>query len=256
MSATLRHYAAPHALDGRFWRLLGLSLLVHAALFVGIGWQHKTLPDPVRPLIASLRLVAASESATSAIRPVSESASESGAVARPSKPAATLPPQARQQEAAAVLRAAPRVTKPAGPAIVPAQTAPAAVPAQPVAAITEAAVASPAETRRDEGPAQPAGDLLAAYRQRLAELLARGIEYPRVAALRGWEGEVRLRLKVARRGNLLGVALDRSSGFDVLDQHALALLAGYGDLPPLPEALEAGEIQVIVPIQYKLRKTT
>jgi protein TonB len=42
----------------------------------------------------------------------------------------------------------------------------------------------------------------------------------------------------------------------VLDQHAQALLAGYGDLPPLPDALEANEIQVIVPINYKLRKTT
>lgn len=256
MSATLRQYAAPHAVDGRFWRLLGLSLLVHGALFVGIGWQHKTLPDPVRPLIASLRLVAASEPAVSVTRPVSQSASESGAVAQPPKPAATLPPQARQQEAAAVLRAAPRVTKPAGPAIVPAQTAPAALPAQPEAAIAEAAVASSAETRRGEAALRPAGDLLAAYRLRLTELFARGIEYPRVAAMRGWEGEVRLRLKVARRGNLLGVALDRSSGFDVLDQHALALLASYGDLPPLPEALEVSEIQVIVPIQYKLRKTT
>ena len=56
--------------------------------------------------------------------------------------------------------------------------------------------------------------------------------------------------------NLLGIALDRSSGFDVLDQHAQSLLASYGDLPPLPEALEASEIQVIVPINYKLRKTT
>jgi protein TonB len=98
--------------------------------------------------------------------------------------------------------------------------------------------------------------VLAGYRQRLAELFARGYEYPRVAALRGWEGEVRLRLKVARKGNLLGVHLDRSSGFDVLDQHALALLEGHGALPPFPDALEGSEIQVIVPINYKLRKTT
>ena len=243
MSVALRHYAAPHRLDSRFWRLLGLSLLVHAGLFVGIGWQRKTLPDPLPPLMATLRLVA-----------VSPAVSESGvAAARAVPPAATLPPKARQQEAAAVHRSASRVTQPAGPANVPAQTSPAdAAPGSEA----PTAAQSVAEVGRTETPARQQGDLLAAYRQRLAELLARGIEYPRVAALRGWEGEVRLRLKVARRGNLLGVALDRSSGFDVLDQHALALLAGYGDLPPLPEALEAGEIQVIVPIQYKLRKTT
>ena len=245
MSAVLRQYAAPHMLDGRLWRLLGLSLLVHAGLFVGIGWQRKTLPDPLPPLMATLRLVA-----------VSPAVSESGvAAARAVPPAATLPPKARQPEAAAVHRSAPRVTQPAGPANVPAQTSPTA-PAPVAEAAPAPAALAVAEAGRGETSARQQGDLLAAYRQRLAELFARGIEYPRVAAMRGWEGEVRLRLKVARRGNLLGVALDRSSGFDVLDQHALALLAGYGDLPPLPEALEAGEIQVIVPIQYKLRKTT
>ena len=247
MSATLRQYAAPHVLDGRFWRLLGLSLLVHAGLFVGIGWQRKTLPDPLPPLMATLRLVT-----------VSPVVPESGvAAARAVPPVVPFPPKARQQEAAAVHQSASRVTQPAGPANVPAQTSPASAPPSPMAEAAPAPAAQPvAEAGRGETSARQQGDLLAAYRQRLAELFARGIEYPRIAALRGWEGEVRLRLKVARRGNLLGVALDRSSGFDVLDQHALALLSGYGDLPPLPEALEAGEIQVIVPIQYKLRKTT
>jgi protein TonB len=65
-----------------------------------------------------------------------------------------------------------------------------------------------------------------------------------------------LRLKVARKGNLLGVQLDHSSGFDILDQHAVAMLERLATLPPLPEALEASEIQVVVPIHYKLRKTT
>ena len=63
-------------------------------------------------------------------------------------------------------------------------------------------------------------------------------------------------MKVARKGNLLGVQVDRSSGFEVLDQHALAMLEALAGLPPLPEALEANEIQVVVPINYKLKKTT
>ena len=50
--------------------------------------------------------------------------------------------------------------------------------------------------------------------------------------------------------------LDRSSGFDILDQHALAILDQLSSLPPLPEGLEANEIQVVVPINYKLKKTT
>jgi len=74
--------------------------------------------------------------------------------------------------------------------------------------------------------------------------------------LRGWEGEVRLRLRIARKGNLLAVQLDRSSGFEVLDQHALARLSDHGDFPPLPERWEGSELQVVIPIHYKLRKTT
>ena len=65
-----------------------------------------------------------------------------------------------------------------------------------------------------------------------------------------------MRLRVARRGQLLGVRVDRSSGFDVLDQDAVALLEGHGSLPPLPEALEVAEIEVVVPITYRLRKAT
>ena len=88
--------------------------------------------------------------------------------------------------------------------------------------------------------------------KRAIAVVGDGIRKPRA---RG-SGEVRLRLKVARKGNLIGVALDRSSGFDVLDQHALAMLEQLASLPPLPEALDANEIQVVVPVNYKLKKTT
>jgi protein TonB len=142
----------------------------------------------------------------------------------------------------------------AGPANAPVE---AAAGSAPVAAVAAAADSAPAAVTAPPPPSFAATpDLLAAYRQQLTRLLAGQREYPRIAALRGWEGEVRLRLRVARKGNLLGVALDRSSGFEVLDQHALAMLAAMAGLPPLPEGLDGGEIQVVVPIQYKLNKTT
>jgi protein TonB len=130
---------------------------------------------------------------------------------------------------------------------------------------TEIAVAAPRSA--EPTPALPAAtphptaqrastEAIDSYRRQLTDLFAREHEYPRVAAMRGWEGEVRLRLRVARRGQLLGVRVDRSSGFEVLDQDALALLEGHGKLPPLPEALEVAEIEVVVPITYRLRKAT
>ena len=124
------------------------------------------------------------------------------------------------------------------------------------AAVASAPTAEAVRPAPTIAPQRPQSEVLDGYRQRLGELFARQQEYPRVAAMRGWEGEVRLRLKVARKGNLIGVALDRSSGFDVLDQHALAMLEQLASLPPLPEALDANEIQVVVPVNYKLKKTT
>lgn len=228
----------------RFQAILGLSVLLHAALFAMMSLPRKPAVPPT--IMASIRLI---------------DAAPSGSLAAPAQVPAAIPQKARPDMAGAEHRSVPRLTRTAGPAnapapsvatstaaeVSPAPSAPAAPPAVGGDAARPAAVAVSV-------PAQ--SDLLASYRQRLTELFARAHEYPRVAAMRGWEGEVRLRLKVARKGNLLGVHLDRSSGFDVLDQDALALLEGHGNLPPLPDALEGSEIQVIVPINYKLRKTT
>lgn len=235
----------------KFWAILGLSILFHASLFALTSWQRQNGPISLPPILASIRLMAVTESG-----PVAEVA-----------PAPAVVPQKARQEASRSERPAPRTTQTAGPAKVPAQTpAPSmasatdtAQPATPVAVAapaTEVARQAPEVTPPPARPQRPQSEVLDGYRQRLGELFARHQEYPRVAAMRGWEGEVRLRLKVARKGNLLGVAVDRSSGFDVLDQHALAMLEALASLPPLPEALDSNEIQVVVPINYKLKKTT
>lgn len=239
MLAHPRQYCPTAAVDRRFGLLLLLSFCLHGAIFMVI-WQARQprVPATLPTLIASIRLVAA----TSTAIPPAEASS--------APRAATLPPKARRPMTHEEQRSAPLAPIAAGPAIarsaMPATT-PAAAPAE--SAPTKPALATP-------GASDNAADALAGYRRQLVELLARQHSYPRIAALRGWEGEVRLRLKVARKGNLLDIQLDHSSGFEVLDRDALALLEGYGSLPPLPEALDSGEISVVVPISYKLRKTT
>lgn len=228
----------------KFWAILALSILLHASLFALTSWQRQNGPISLPPIFASIRLIAVTESG-----PVAEVA-----------PAPAAVPQKARQDASRSERPAPRAMQTAGPANVPATTPSpsSSMPSESVA--PAAAVSAPsAEAARPApavAPQRPQSEVLDGYRQRLGELFARHQEYPRVAALRGWEGEVRLRLKVARKGNLLGVVLDRSSGFAVLDQHALAMLEALTGLPPLPDALEANEIQVVVPINYKLKKTT
>jgi protein TonB len=231
----------------KFWAILTLSILLHATLFALTSWQRQNGPISLPPIFASIRLIAVTES---------------GPVAEPAPAPAAVPQKARQ-DASRTERSTPRATQTAGPANVPAPApssisttaseSPAPAAAAPVA---EAARPAPAQDLAPPRPQRSQSEVLDGYRQRLGELFARHQEYPRVAALRGWEGEVRLRLKVARKGNLLGVVLDRSSGFDVLDQHAMAMLEALATLPPLPDGLDNNEIQVVVPISYKLKKTT
>jgi protein TonB len=238
-------------LQQRFPRLLLLSLAVHAGLFALINSQRTPRPSTLPPLFASLRVV---------------SAPPTGLTVATAQPAATVIPQQVRplprreahvlSHASATAEPTTRQSNPPKPAsdATSAPNAPTNSPAS--AATTETPASSQKPASGSETAARSNADLLAGYRQQLSTLLARQQTYPRIAALRGWEGEVRLRLRVARKGNLLGVVLDHTSGFSVLDEHALAMLASLGNLPPLPEALDSNEIQVVVPINYKLNKTT
>ncbi|WP_371323456.1 energy transducer TonB [Dechloromonas sp. ZY10] len=267
----------PNTVDRRFSCILLLSLGLHGLLLLG-------LPD-LRQRPGALA-VAAGE------RGASQHRSLVAVLARPSATttAQQLPPT-RQRAAAPLPRrpAAPPALVAAAPLIRPAPallsrraearpTASAALPAAaslpaPNVANAISASSGPVLTALAPAPLAPAAEavnpplpgpvlagageaLLDAYRRQLQALVSAPRDYPRLAALRGWEGEVRLRLRIARKGNLLAVQLDRSSGFEVLDQHALARLADHGDFPPLPERWEGGELQVVIPIHYKLRKTT
>lgn len=234
------------AVDRRFWTVFGLSIALHTLALAWTLGAASRPPADLPAIVATLRQIAAAPSG-------STTAPEPAAILQEVRPKATpaeRQPAPRAPQLAKPVRMPAPVSTPAPvAAMAPTQIS---TPLEPVASAPAAAPEAPPVAP----PAKPQSEVLAGYRQRLAELFAAHHEYPRVAALRGWEGEVRLRLKVARKGNLVLVQLDRSSGFDVLDQHAMAMLAGLGGLPPLPEALEASEIQIVVPINYKLKKTT
>ncbi len=245
----------------RFWRLFGVSVLLHAAIFAAMQSPWAKTSRPLPPIIASFKpSVSASEAGASqrvanprVANPHRESprevAAEPKAVAQ-----RKIPPENRQAAAKPVVQAEKgSEMKIAAASAGPASAAPAMPPmssVEPVPAPVAAAAAMAAPSPRAQS------DALASYRQRLSELFAGKQAYPRLAAMRGWEGEVRLRLKVARKGNLVSIALDHSSGFEVLDQNALAMVEAIAALPALPDTLEASEIQIVVPISYKLRKTT
>jgi protein TonB len=76
-------------------------------------------------------------------------------------------------------------------------------------------------------------------------------DYPMIAKIRGWQGEVLLRVKVNESGISDAVEIERSSGFDALDESAVEAVkqwvftpAKYGE-EPIASA-------VIIPIVFTL----
>lgn len=71
--------------------------------------------------------------------------------------------------------------------------------------------------------------------------------------MRGWEGEVMLLLTITRKDGLKSVAVRSSSGHEVLDRHAVALVQACAPLPPPPAGLGDQLFEVTVPVRYRLR---
>jgi protein TonB len=103
-------------------------------------------------------------------------------------------------------------------------------------------------------PEVPPAALLAGYGKRISDALARYKEYPRIAQLRGWEGSVTMRLRVAPSGRLIDAELHTSSGYDVLDKQAIAMATRAAQLPAPPAGLDGSEVAVLVPVVFRLER--
>ncbi len=102
-------------------------------------------------------------------------------------------------------------------------------------------------------PAADEGALLEAYMRALTDRIGGQRVYPRLAQVRGWEGTVTLRLRLAPNGALKEAGLASSSGREVLDEQALAMVNGLRAWPVPPDALRKGdEFSVLVPVVFRL----
>ena len=86
------------------------------------------------------------------------------------------------------------------------------------------------------------------------KLLARDA-YPRASQMRGWEGEVRLRCAWRAKGHYWPFRWKTVRWFEVLDQHALALVEQLRRFASLPEN-RSRRSQVVVPVSYRLKGPT
>jgi TonB family protein len=77
-------------------------------------------------------------------------------------------------------------------------------------------------------------------------------QYPIIARMSGWQGQVIIELLLDGNGILKSKKIHTSSGYDVLDKQALEMIDKAVPFPPPPEALRASGFRIKVPIPFKL----
>jgi protein TonB len=88
---------------------------------------------------------------------------------------------------------------------------------------------------------------------RLQEQLERNKRYPAHALKSRTEGTAIVGFTIDRKGQLISMRLEGSSGSTALDEEALALLKRAAPLPPPPVELSGEQVSITVPIRFRMR---
>lgn len=230
---------------GRVGHFFLLSILLHLCVLALSAPLPPNTPSPnaLPPIKATLL---AAKPPAEAIRPPAPTARKTPrpAVARSAATAIDPPPSPSPAAAPPIMAlAAPADTE---RAVAVAPAAPPLPESPPHAAPARAAAPAPPSA---EAP-DPAA--LAAYTRVLTGEVARAKRYPAVARLRGWQGTAVLSLTVSANGQVTGSELRRSSGFPVLDDQALRMVAEVMPLPLAPSGLLGRPLVIELPVVFTL----
>jgi protein TonB len=77
-------------------------------------------------------------------------------------------------------------------------------------------------------------------------------KYPVLARKRGWQGEVLLNLDINRHGRIARVAIQRSSGYLILDHNAVKTFELIGEISPILSKQLFGDHHLSIPVVYQL----
>jgi protein TonB len=89
------------------------------------------------------------------------------------------------------------------------------------------------------------------YGSALSREIAKHINYPGIAKMRGWQGVVEIDFQLDGNGKILSQKIHTSSGFPVLDNQALEMVK-KSNFPMPPEVLKSSAFNVTVPVSFKL----
>ncbi len=120
-------------------------------------------------------------------------------------------------------------------------------------ASTTTAKANPAETRST--PTNGSTSKAQAHievDESLRRALRAHFSYPMLARRRGWQGQVRLGLRVEPDGRLSHVRVLKSSGYGILDRAAMASVRAIALLPRASRWLHGQHFDMVLPVEYRL----
>ena len=95
--------------------------------------------------------------------------------------------------------------------------------------------------------------VIESYSSKLTKAIARQKKYPRIAQMRGWQGEIILDLEIDGKGNLIKSKIKQGSKFKILDKEGMNMVKRASPFPKPPKELESKIFNVIVPISFKLQ---
>jgi protein TonB len=132
-----------------------------------------------------------------------------------------------------VIAVAPKVDAPPSP-----------VPPAPVVVPEPPRPPAPSQADMDEARGKYGNTLWAA--------ISKEKKYPKIAQMRGWQGEAVVELLLDGSGKLKSKKIIQSSGHDVLDKQALEMVEKAAPYPTPPEVLRGNSFTITGPIPFKL----
>lgn len=249
---------------GRRWgAALAAALAAHALVAAGLwprgphaldgGAAPAAILIELQPPSAAATAAAAESTPQPAVEPArTASPTPAPTSQREATPPVRVPPQAAPLDAPEPVASEPIASAPAAAAPAsPPETSPAAsAAAAPAMADPSARVAS--APRHGSTQARTSAELT--WQSQLLGHLERFRRYPARALRQRHEGVTHLRFSVDRNGGVRAVRLERSSGSDLLDDEALDVVRRAQPLPPPPPEIEGEPVEVVVPVQFRLRR--
>jgi len=122
----------------------------------------------------------------------------------------------------------------------------------PVPIIQQTKEQAPSEDLVEQKATNLNPQLINDYSSKLRAHIEKYKRYPRVAQIRGWNGEVMIQAEINSNGALISSRVVRSSGRSILDKEGLAMMQRSIPFPIPPKDLKNNTFKITIPISFSL----